>query len=207
MLALRSFMFERVYLGPHTAAEHERARTAVRAIFEHLVERGDGPTEIVDYVAGMTDRFALDYAAGSRWPGSRTSRSKRSRRPRTSSSSSRRESGCARWAAGTRAVSLPQEKTPSFSVSPDRGTYHCFGCGVGGDSISFVRETESLDFVGAIEWLAERFRVPLEYEDASPEADASATAGSGSTRCSTRPPGSTSACSGRRRRVSRSAST
>ena len=65
-----------------------------------------------------------------------------------------------------------QEKTPSFSVSPDRGTYHCFGCGVGGDSISFVRETESLDFVGAIEWLAERFRVPLEHEDASPEADA-----------------------------------
>jgi DNA primase len=65
-----------------------------------------------------------------------------------------------------------QEKTPSFSVSPDRGTYHCFGCGVGGDSISFVRETEGLDFVGAIEWLAERFRVPLEYEDASPEADA-----------------------------------
>jgi DNA primase len=65
-----------------------------------------------------------------------------------------------------------QEKTPSFSVSPDRGTYHCFGCGVGGDSISFVRETEGLDFVGAIEWLAERFRVPLEYEASSPEADA-----------------------------------
>jgi DNA primase len=65
-----------------------------------------------------------------------------------------------------------QEKTPSFSVSPDRGTYHCFGCGVGGDSISFVRETEGLDFVGAIEWLAERFRVPLEYEQSSPEADA-----------------------------------
>jgi DNA primase len=65
-----------------------------------------------------------------------------------------------------------QEKTPSFSVSPDRGTYHCFGCGVGGDSISFVRETEGLDFVGAIEWLADRFHVPLEYEDSSPEADA-----------------------------------
>jgi dGTPase len=64
MLALRSFMFERVYLGPHTAEEHERARTSVRAIFDHLVERGDGPTEIVDYVAGMTDRFALEYAAG-----------------------------------------------------------------------------------------------------------------------------------------------
>ena len=64
MLALRSFMFERVYLGPHTADEHERARTSVRAIFEHLAERGDGPIEIVDYVAGMTDRFALEYAAG-----------------------------------------------------------------------------------------------------------------------------------------------
>ena len=64
------------------------------------------------------------------------------------------------------------EKTPSFSVLPDKGTYHCFGCGVGGDAISFVRETESLDFVGAIEWLAQRFRVPLEYEEASPQADA-----------------------------------
>jgi DNA primase len=65
-----------------------------------------------------------------------------------------------------------QEKTPSFSVSPDRGTYHCFGCGVGGDSISFVREIEGLDFVGAIEWLADRFNVELEYEESSPEADA-----------------------------------
>jgi DNA primase len=65
-----------------------------------------------------------------------------------------------------------QEKTPSFSVSPDRGTYHCFGCGEGGDAISFVRETEGLDFVGAIEWLADRFNIELEYEDSTPEADA-----------------------------------
>ncbi len=65
-----------------------------------------------------------------------------------------------------------EEKTPSFSVSPDRGTYHCFGCGVGGDSISFVRELEGLDFVGAIEWLADRFHVELEYDEASPQADA-----------------------------------
>jgi DNA primase len=63
------------------------------------------------------------------------------------------------------------EKTPSFSVSPERGTYHCFGCGAGGDAISFARETEGLDFVGAIEWLADRFRVPLEYEESSPRAD------------------------------------
>ena len=64
------------------------------------------------------------------------------------------------------------ERTPSFSVSPDRGTYHCFGCGVGGDAIRFVQELEGLDFVGAIEWLGDRFGVTLEYEEASPEADA-----------------------------------
>jgi len=64
------------------------------------------------------------------------------------------------------------ERTPSFSVSPAKGTYHCFGCGVGGDTIRFVQETEQVDFVGAIEWLADRFNVPLEYEEISPEQDA-----------------------------------
>jgi DNA primase len=64
------------------------------------------------------------------------------------------------------------ERTPSFSVSPEKGTYHCFGCKRGGDGITFVEETEGVDFVGAIEWLAQRFNVPLEYEEASPEQDA-----------------------------------
>jgi dGTPase len=63
MLALRSFMFERVYLGPHTRPEHDRAREVVARIFEHLIERGDDVDPAVDYLAGMTDRFALDYAA------------------------------------------------------------------------------------------------------------------------------------------------
>ena len=63
MLSLRSFMFERVYLGPQTREEHERAGETVRRIFDSLVERGDSPVEIVDYLSGMTDRFALDYAA------------------------------------------------------------------------------------------------------------------------------------------------
>jgi dGTPase len=62
MLALRTFMFERVYLGPEARAEHERAHEAVRRIFDHLVERGDGPEEITAFLAGMTDRFALTYA-------------------------------------------------------------------------------------------------------------------------------------------------
>jgi dGTPase len=63
MLSLRAFMFERVYLGPHTSAEHERAKETVRQIFDHLGEGGDSADEIVDYLSGMTDRFALEYAA------------------------------------------------------------------------------------------------------------------------------------------------
>src|SRR5881398_2726840 len=63
MLALRSFMFERVYLGPQTRREQERARATVRRIFEHLAERGEEPEQIVEFIAGMTDRFALSYVA------------------------------------------------------------------------------------------------------------------------------------------------
>jgi dGTPase len=62
MLSLRAFMFERVYLGPQAAPEHEKAHEVITAIFDHLVERGDDADEIVDYIAGMTDRFALGYA-------------------------------------------------------------------------------------------------------------------------------------------------
>jgi DNA primase catalytic core len=65
-----------------------------------------------------------------------------------------------------------EERTPSFSVDPTPGLYYCFGCGKGGDVFSFVRETQGLDFVGAVEWLAERFRVPLEYDSASPHEEA-----------------------------------
>jgi DNA primase len=53
------------------------------------------------------------------------------------------------------------EKTPSFMVSPDRGTYHCFGCSRGGDIFSFVEEFERTDFKGALKVLAERAGVPL----------------------------------------------
>lgn len=56
------------------------------------------------------------------------------------------------------------EKTPSFFVSPDRGTYHCFGCGVGGDAFSFIEAIEGLDFKGALKVLAEKAGVELVYE-------------------------------------------
>jgi DNA primase len=65
-----------------------------------------------------------------------------------------------------------EEKTPSFSVNPVEKLFYCFGCGKGGDLITFVRETEQLDFAQAVESLAERYRVALEYEDSSPERDA-----------------------------------
>ena len=63
MLALRSFMFERVYLGPHTRHEQERARATIRRIFEYLADSGEEPEQIVEFIAGMTDRFALSYVA------------------------------------------------------------------------------------------------------------------------------------------------
>src|SRR3989440_4220051 len=64
-----------------------------------------------------------------------------------------------------------QERTPSFTVSPARGTFKCFGCGEGGDAIAFVMKRDSIDFVEAIELLARRFGVELEYEESSPEQD------------------------------------
>ena len=79
-----------------------------------------------------------------------------------------------RKSSGTRYMGrcpFHEERSASFSVNSDLNLYHCFGCGKGGDVVTFVRETEGLDFVGAIEWLAERFRVPLEYEESSPQAD------------------------------------
>ncbi len=62
MHRLREFMFERVYLAEHAQGEHRRAHAAIAKIVDHLVRRGDSADEIVEYVAGMTDRFALAYA-------------------------------------------------------------------------------------------------------------------------------------------------
>jgi dGTPase len=63
MLALRRFMFERVYLGTQARSDNARVRAIVRTIFEHLIDKGEPVQQVVDYVAGMTDRFALAYAA------------------------------------------------------------------------------------------------------------------------------------------------
>jgi DNA primase len=56
------------------------------------------------------------------------------------------------------------ERTPSFVISPDRGTYYCFGCGKKGDIFSFVQEFENLDFVGSLKLLADKAGVTLTLE-------------------------------------------
>jgi DNA primase len=63
------------------------------------------------------------------------------------------------------------EKSGSFNVSPDKGTYYCFGCQAKGDVISFVREIEHLDFSAAIEKLASKANITLRYDTESATKD------------------------------------
>jgi DNA primase len=65
-----------------------------------------------------------------------------------------------------------EERTPSFSVDPSEKLYHCFGCGVGGDTIKFIEEKEGLSFADAVELLADRYGVELEREKEDPRAEA-----------------------------------
>jgi DNA primase len=65
-----------------------------------------------------------------------------------------------------------EERTPSFSVDAGEKLYHCFGCGVGGDTIKFVEEKEGLGFAEAVELLADRYGVELQREREDPQAEA-----------------------------------
>jgi DNA primase len=62
------------------------------------------------------------------------------------------------------------ERSPSFGINPVEKVYHCFGCQASGDAFTFVMETEGLDFKGALEHLADRYKVALELEDEDPQA-------------------------------------
>ena len=57
-----------------------------------------------------------------------------------------------------------QEKTPSFSISPDQGLYYCYGCQRGGDAIKLVMDLKSLEFAEAVSYLADRSGVDLQFE-------------------------------------------
>lgn len=61
------------------------------------------------------------------------------------------------------------EKTPSFNVSPARGIYKCFGCGKGGNVVTFVQEHEKLTYPEAIRWLADFYRIDLQETEKTPE--------------------------------------
>ncbi|NLT91672.1 MAG: DNA primase, partial [Actinobacteria bacterium] len=64
------------------------------------------------------------------------------------------------------------ERTPSFSVNPMEKLYYCFGCGAGGNLIGFVMAKEGMDFPEAVEYLADRYGIALEYEESSARGDA-----------------------------------
>ena len=53
------------------------------------------------------------------------------------------------------------EKTPSFSVAPDKGIYHCFGCGNGGNAVNFIMEYEKISFPEAVRSLAEKYSIEI----------------------------------------------
>ncbi|MFU0522221.1 DNA primase [Gardnerella swidsinskii] len=56
------------------------------------------------------------------------------------------------------------EKTPSFSVRPSLGVWHCFGCGAGGDVFKYVEQKENIDFREAVEFLADRYHIEMHYK-------------------------------------------
>jgi DNA primase len=61
------------------------------------------------------------------------------------------------------------ESTPSFSVNPARGIFKCFGCGKGGNAVTFVQEHEKLSFPEAIKWIASYYKIALQETERSPE--------------------------------------
>ena len=61
------------------------------------------------------------------------------------------------------------EKTPSFTVSPAKGIFKCFGCGKGGNSVNFIMEHESLTYPEALKWLAKKYNIEVKEEEESPE--------------------------------------
>ncbi len=61
------------------------------------------------------------------------------------------------------------EKTPSFTVSPAKGIFKCFGCGKGGNSVNFIMEHEHLSYPEALKWLAKKYHIEIEEKEVTPE--------------------------------------
>src|SRR5262249_5940497 len=213
LATFRDFNFECIYLRPAARAQAEKVVHLLRGLVEHFADApgrlpdvADGTHPVVaagspesaalavQYVSGMTDRFALGLGVellGWRpealprgvWTESAVRRS-----PRPSlTPMGILDDDVARVRESTDLVALVgehvalkrvgrrfmglcpfhTEKTPSFSVNPELLVWHCFGCQKSGDAITFVRETEQLDFVEAVERLAARAGITLRYDNAN----------------------------------------
>ena len=223
MYALRSFMFERVYLGPRARAEHAKIERVLRGLFEWYCEH---PEELPsrrrvrgrprDRLSGRHDRPfrdpRLDRALRSPGPRALMARYTDESRERVRDAVNFEELVGARTELKRAGVGRLQglcpfheERTPSFGINPVEKVYYCFGCGAGGDVFRFVMDTEGLDFSEALESLAERYRVTLERETEDPRDAAQARAArAAATRCwSARRPTTCACCGSRRRRRSR----
>ena len=64
-----------------------------------------------------------------------------------------------------------KEKTPSFFVSPARGTWHCFGCGKGGNAVGFLMEHETMSYPEAVRHLGKKYGITVEEERLTPEQE------------------------------------
>ena len=96
-----------------------------------------------------------------------------------------------------------QEKSPSFTISPEKQVFYCFGCQKSGDAITFVRELEHLDFVEAVERLAARAGITLRYDDASHSRRTASASNGCRKRSRRRSTSTTSSCSTRSPRAPR----
>ncbi len=81
-----------------------------------------------------------------------------------------------------------QEKTPSFSVSPDKQFYYCFGCGAGGNALGFIMDHDNLDFPQAVEDLAKRAGMEVPARITAPGANPGSRSIRRFIRCSMPPP-------------------
>ncbi len=191
MLRLRKFMFDRVYLGEAARGEHERAHARPARPLRplHGAPRGGagGRAGGERVPAGRRlprrdDRSLLhrplrraDRARGGALLMALISEESLERVKQAadiveviSAHTDLRRQG-ARWVG---LCPFHEERTPSFSVDAQEKLYHCFGCGVGGDTIKFVEEKEGLGFAEAVELLADRYGVELEREKEDPRAEA-----------------------------------
>ena len=188
MLRLRTFMFERVYLGPTARAEHAKIERVLRGLFDWYAST---PSELPDGGRGRVggrprDRLPRRHDRPLRHPrlagplrpagpGGLMARYTDDSRERVRDAVDFVELVGARTElkpAGPRRMTglcpFHDERTPSFGIDPVEKLYHCFGCGAGGDVFKFAMETEGLDFAGALEALAERAGIELEREAEDP---------------------------------------